>query len=112
MDIIKNYGNYIKKNINDNHEKSWKLICTGISANKLRTNIIPNKKYAKGNRKLEHLIIKMTEDAFCNTDKAVWCNVFAPVEIFQVFGLKTFSIESIASFFSGLYCEDAFIDYA
>lgn len=112
MDFIKNYGNYIKKNINDNHEKSWKLICTGISANKLRTNIIPNKKYAKGNRKLEHLIIKMTEDAFCNTDKAVWCNVFAPVEIFQAFGLKTFSIESIASFFSGLYCEDAFIDYA
>ena len=112
MDIIKSYGNYIKKNINDNPEKSWNLICTGLSANKLKANIIPNKNYAKGNRKLEQLIMKLSVDAFSNPDKSVWCNVFAPVEIFQAFGLKTFSIESIAGFFSGLCCEDVFIDYA
>ena len=112
MDIIKNYGKYIKKNINDNPQKSWDLICTGIAANKVKTNLIPSKKYSKGNQKLEHLIMKMSTDAFYNLDKAVWCNIFAPVEIFQAFGLKAFSIETIAGFFSGMHCEDAFIDYA
>ena len=29
------------------------------------------KKYAKGNRKLEHLIMKMSTEAFYNPDKAV-----------------------------------------
>ena len=112
MDIVKSYGNYIKKNIKDNPEKSWNLICTGLSANKIRTNFIPNKNYSKGNKKLEQLIMKMTVDAFSNPDKAVWCNLFAPVEIFQAFGLNTFSIESVSGFSSGLSCEDVFIDYA
>lgn len=112
MDIVKSYGNYIKKNIKDNPEKSWNLICTGLSANKIRTNFIPNKNYSKGNKKLEQLIMKMTVDAFSNPDKAVWCNLYSPVEIFQAFGLNTFSIESISGFSSGLSCEDVFIDYA
>ena len=72
MDIIKNYGNYIKKNINDNPQKSWDLICTGIAANKVKTNLIPSKKYSKGNQKLEHLIMKMSTDAFYNLDGAIY----------------------------------------
>lgn len=112
MDLIKLYGNYVRKQISNNPEKSWNLIRTGISANGIRTGIIPNKKLPKGNQKLDNLVMKMTSEAFNNLDKYVWCNIFTPVEILQCFDLKVMSMESYASFLSGLYCEDYCIDYA
>lgn len=112
MDIIKTYGSYIKKNMNDNPNKSWDLIRAGIAANGIKSNIIPSKKYSKGNRRLDYLIMKMSTDAFYNLDKYIWCNIFAPVEIFQCFDLKALSIETFAGFLSGMHCEDSFIDYA
>ena len=58
MDIIKTYGSYIKKNMKDNPSRSWDLIRAGIAANGIKSNIIPSKKYSKGNKRLDYLIMK------------------------------------------------------
>lgn len=112
MDLIKLYGNYIRKNMGSNPEKSWNLIRTGIAANGIRTKFMPDKKLPKGYQKLEQLVMKKTSQSFNNPDKYVWCNIFTPVEILQCFDLHVMSIESYSSFLSGLYCEDFCIDYA
>ena len=60
MDLIKLYGNYIRKNMGSNPEKSWNLIRTGIAANGIRTKFMPDKKLPKGYQKLEQLVMKKT----------------------------------------------------
>lgn len=55
---------------------------------------------------------KNTLHALEYPESTVWCNLFAPVEIFQCFGLSALSMECLSSFLSGFTCEDYFIDRA
>lgn len=112
MNVIQTYGKFIKKTVQEKPERSWKMIQVGIRANQFKTGLLPNKSLAHGYQKLEHLVMQMTTKALKHPETYVWGNIFAPVELFQCFGLNSVSIECFASFLSGMQCEDYFIDYA
>lgn len=111
MDIIKNYGNIIKKNI-ITPSKALKLVKLGLSMENIRVNKFKDKNLPKAFQYLNKICLKFILDPLKNPQKSCWTNLFSPCEILHSFNINPLSIEAMSSFFSGLMCEDAFINYA
>lgn len=112
MNIVKTYGNYIKKYAGTHPAVSHKMIDIGLHLEQFRTEHFAEKTMPKAYQKLNTLGVKNTLHALEYPESTVWCNLFAPVEIFQCFGLSALSMECLSSFLSGFTCEDYFIDRA
>ena len=112
MNAIKTYGNYIKKYAEPHPAVSRKMINIGLHLEQFRTEHFAAKEMPEAYRKLNTLGVKNTLFALEHPDQTVWSNLFAPVEIFQCFGLNALSMECLSSFLSGFTCEDYFIDRA
>lgn len=112
MDIIKEYGKYIKKNVEENPKKALNLIKLGLKAETLRIAAASDKRMPKAYKKLNGIVVNETFDALKNPGSCAWVNIFTPVEILQCFNLNCISIECFSSFLSGFKIEDYFIDYA
>lgn len=112
MNVIKTYGNYIKKYAEPHPEFSRRMIDIGLRLEQFRTEHFAAKEMPEAYQKLNTLAVKNTRFALEHPDQTVWSNLFAPVEIFQCFGLNALSMECLSSFLSGFTCEDYFIDRA
>ena len=106
MNIVKTYGNYIKKYAGTHPAVSRKMIDIGLHLEQFRTEHFAEKTMPKAYQKLNTLGVKNTLHALEYPESTVWCNLFAPVEIFQCFGLSALSMECLSSFLSGFTCED------
>lgn len=102
MNIVKTYGNYIKKYAGTHPAVSRKMIDIGLHLEQFRTEHFAEKTMPKAYQKLNTLGVKNTLHALEYPESTVWCNLFAPVEIFQCFGLSALSMECLSSFLSGL----------
>ena len=98
MNAIKTYGNYIKKYAEPHPAVSRKMIDIGLHLEQFRTEHFAAKEMPKAYRKLNTLGVKNTLSALEHPDQTVWSNLFAPVEIFQCFGLNALSMECLSSF--------------
>ncbi|BCN31143.1 2-hydroxyacyl-CoA dehydratase subunit D [Anaeromicropila herbilytica] len=112
MQIIKKYGEQIKKNVDANPKKALNMIKLGLDYENIRTKVFPDKGLPRAYQKLNHMAVNSTLKALKCPEKSVWTNIFTPVEIIQCFGLNPISLECLSSFISGFQCEDYFIDYA
>ncbi|MFA9375450.1 MAG: 2-hydroxyacyl-CoA dehydratase family protein [Lachnotalea sp.] len=112
MEVVKKYGEHIKKNIDDNPKKALNMIKLGLDLEKIRIKAKPEKGLPKAYQKLNSMAVKSTLKALQHPEKTVWTNIFSPVEILQCFGLEPLSLECFSSFISGFHCEDYFMDYA
>ena len=101
MNIVKTYGNYIKKYAGTHPAVSRKMIDIGLHLEQFRTEHFAEKTMPKAYQKLNTLGVKNTLHALEYPESTVWCNLFAPVEIFQCFGLSALSMECLSSFLSG-----------
>lgn len=111
MDIIKSYGNIIKKEIN-NPKLSRNLIKAGLSLEGLRVSKFKDKTLQESYRYLNDISLKYMLEPLMNPNKSVFVNLFAPCEILQVFDLYPILVEAYSSFMSGLMCQEGFIDSA
>lgn len=112
MEIVKKYGEHIKKSADENPKKVLKMIERGLDFEKIRIKTMPDQKLPKAYQKLNSMAVKSTLHALQHPEKTVLTNIFAPVELLQCFGLQSLSLECFSSFVSGLQCEDYFMDYA
>lgn len=112
MEIVKKYGEEMKKRANTKPETVLSMMKLGMKAEGLRTKYLADKDLPKAYRYLNHLAVKKTEEALEHPEQSAWTNIFAPVEILQCFNLIPVSIECLSSFISGFKCEDYFMDYA
>lgn len=87
-------------------ERARKLIRLGLKEEVLRHGLLPDKGMPKAYTRLNQLALKSVLSALEHPEKTVWTNIFAPVELFQCFGLSSISMECLSSFFSGFTVED------
>lgn len=111
MDIIKSYGNLIKKQIN-NPKLSRNLIKAGLSLEGVRVSKFKDKTRQSSYGYLNEISLKFMLEPLKNPQKSVFVNLFAPCEILQVFDMYPVLVEAYSSFMSGLMCEEGFIDSA
>ena len=81
MNIVKTYGNYIKKYAGTHPAVSHKMIDIGLHLEQFRTEHFAEKTMPKAYQKLNTLGVKNTLHALEYPESTVWCNLFAPVEI-------------------------------
>lgn len=112
MDVIKVYGNIIKKNMVKKPSTSLGMIKLGLSYEYNRLSKFPEKGIPQAYARLNTLCLKLLLDSLKDPDRSAWVNLFAPTEILHSFGINPLSIEAFSSFMSGFKCEDFFIDSA
>lgn len=112
MDIVRAYGNLIKKQAPDHPEAALRIIKLGFALEGFRTKYLANRDIPPAWRALNHYAVGEVRRALRHPDRTVWANLFAPVEILQCFGVHTLSIEMLSSFLSGMGTEDYFLDFA
>lgn len=111
MDIVKKYGDIIKKSINT-PETSLNLIKTGLSFEKFRLSKFGNKTLPKSLQYLNKTCVQYVLEPLQNPDNSALVNLFAPAEILHAMNIYPLFVEAFSSFLSGFNCEDYFIDYA
>lgn len=111
MDLVKSYGKYIKRNI-DNPSKVFKLLKIGFSLEKFLVSKFKNSNISPSLNYLNELCIDFMLKPLKFPQNSALVTIFSPVEILHVFGINPFLIEGFSSFLSGTQCEDIFIDYA
>lgn len=112
MDLVKSYGNLIKKYTAENPTLALNMIKFGLFCECNKPNSFNNKSIPKAYMNLHNLCVKSTYNTLNNPQDSAWVNIFAPVEILHSFDINPFCIESFSCFMSGFKCEDYFIDYA
>ncbi|MCY6960154.1 2-hydroxyacyl-CoA dehydratase subunit D [Clostridium brassicae] len=111
MDIVKRYGNLIKKSMY-NPQTALNLIKTGLSLEKLRVSKFRDKHLPPSLQYLNKICIQYILEPLRNPNNCGLVNLFAPTEILHAMGIYPLFIEAFSSFLSGFTCEDYFIDYA
>ncbi|MCD7982128.1 MAG: 2-hydroxyacyl-CoA dehydratase family protein [Clostridiales bacterium] len=112
MDIVRAYGNLIKKQAPERPNAALRIIKLGFALESFRTKHLANRDIPAAWRTLNHYAVGEVRKALRHPDRTVWANLFAPVEILQCFGVHTLSIEMLSSFLSGMGTEDYFMDFA
>ena len=112
MNIAKSYGNMVRRNLSDNPEKAARQIRNGLHLESFRVAHFSDKRMPEAYRYLNKMADKFVADALDHPETCAWTNIFAPTELLQTFGLNCVSMECLASFLSGFYLEDYFIDAA
>ncbi|MEY8763593.1 MULTISPECIES: 2-hydroxyacyl-CoA dehydratase subunit D [Clostridium] len=111
MDLIKTYGKYIKKNIN-NPSKTLNLLKFGFSFEKFLVSRFKDKKIPPSLNYLNELCVDFILTPLKNPLNSAFVTIFSPVEILYAMDMNPLLIEGFSSFLSGTQCEDAFIDCA
>lgn len=112
MELVKKYGDHIKKKLDKNPKKAMNMIKLGLDLESFKIKALPEKGLPKAYQQLNSMAVKSTLNALQHPEKTIWTNIFAPVEILQCFGLQPLSMECFSSFISGFQCEDYFMDDA
>jgi len=112
MNIAKTYGSIVRRRLGSNPQKAGKLIRTGLHLEGFRVRRLQGKEMPKAYRYLNYKSLKLVADALDHPETYAWTNIFAPVELLRSFGLTCVSMECLASYLSGFYLEDYFIDRA
>lgn len=111
MDLVKDYGNIIKKYI-DNPEKTLKLIKFGLSMEEFRVTKFPDKNAPPSLQYLNQICLNFILEPLRHPESYAWVNLFCPTEILHAFNISPMVVEAFSSFSSGLKCEDCLIDCA
>jgi len=113
MDLIKFYSKLIKKNLHNNSpNNTYKLIKLGAYLQYIKWSKFPDDSIPKSLQYLNKTMFKYIYEPLKYPKQSAYVNLFAPTEILHSFGIFPMFVEAIATFFSGLYCEDLFIDAA
>ena len=112
MEIIRTYGNIIKKYAPDHPLAAFRMIKAGLALEQFRSRNLADKKLPGAYQYLNTYAVGEVLEALKHPETSVWANIFAPVELLQCFGLHSLSIECLSSFLSGFTIEDHFLDYA
>lgn len=106
------YGNAVRKLIPEKPEKAGVLIRAGLHLESFRCAHFADKRMPKAYRFLNSKAVGVVGDALDHPETYAWTNIFAPTELMQTFGLTCVSMECLASYLSGFWLEDYFIDRA
>lgn len=112
MDLIKTYGNIIKKTAPTNPDRAFKMIKAGLYYERFRTGHLMDKRIPKAYQYWNHFAIDNVLQALKHPEKTAWVNIFSPVELLQCFDLYCLSAEAMSSYLSGFKIEDSLIDFA
>lgn len=112
MDLIKKYGDLIKKEGETDPEKALDLIRFGLRFKNFTEKHIGTKGLPAPYETLFMSTVRSVLRALGKPERSVWSNIFGPFEIFQCFDLQGVSVEALATFLSGFGIEDYFIDRA
>lgn len=112
MEVIRTYGNIIKKYALEHPVAAFRMIKAGLTLEQFRTKHLADKRMPGAYQYLNTYAVGEVLNALRHPETSVWANIFAPVELLQCFGLHSLSIESLSSFLSGFTIEDYFMDYA
>lgn len=112
MNIAKAYGDTVRSMLPGHPEKAAALIRRGLRLEEFRVKHFSDKRMPEAYKYLNRMSDKFVADALCDPERCAWTNIFAPTELLQAFGLSSLSMECLASFLSGFYLEDYFIDIA
>ncbi len=112
MDIIKTYGNIIKKTAQNNPDRAFSMIKLGLYYERFRTGHMMDKRIPKAYQYWNNFAIDNVLQALKRPEQTAWVNLFSPVEILQCFDLYCLSAEAMSSYLSGFKIEDSLIDFA
>ena len=112
MNVIKTYGDIIKKYAPNHPTAAFRMIKAGLALEQFRSKHLADKKLPGAYRYLNSYALGEVLAALRHPETSVWANIFAPVEILQCFGVHSLSIECLSSFLSGFTIENYFLDYA
>lgn len=112
MDLIKTYGNIIKKTAASNADRAFKMIKLGLYYERFRTAHLLDKRIPKAYQYWNNFAIDNVLQALKHPEKTAWVNIFSPVELLQCFDLYCLSAEAMSSYLSGFKIEDSLIDFA
>ncbi len=112
MGLVTTYGNLIKRTAPNHPRAACRMILAGLALEKFRAGHLADKKIPAAYKYLNTYALDEVRHAIHEPERAVWANLFAPVEILQCFDVHTLSIECLSSFLSGFTIEDYFLDYA
>ena len=101
MEIIRTYGNIIKKYAPDHPLAAFRMIKAGLALEQFRSRNLADKKLPGAYQYLNTYAVGEVLEALKHPETSVWANIFAPVELLQCFGLHSLSIECLSSFLSG-----------
>lgn len=112
MDIIKKYGNILKKIAPKHPTAAFRMILFGLIYERTRCRHFADKRLPGAYQYLNTYAVNDVLASLRHPKQSVWANIFSPVEILQCFDVHTLSIECLSSFLSGFTIEDYFLDYA
>lgn len=112
MNVAKVYGDAVRRKIPDRPERAGELIRTGLHLESFRCAHFADRRMPKAYRFLNSKAVGVVGDALSHPESYAWTNIFAPAELMQTFGLTCVSMECLASYLSGFWLEDCFIDRA
>lgn len=112
MDIIKKYGDVIRRKAESEPEKALRMFRLGFGLEYQKASKLADRSLPKGYREVYRSAVKKTGEILAHPSESVWTNIFGPVEIFQSFDLNSTSMEMLSGFMSGFRTEDYFIDRA
>ena len=112
MNVAKTYGGAVRGLIPKKPEAAGALIRAGLHLESFRCAHFAEKRMPKAYRFLNSKAVGVVGDALDHPESYAWTNIFAPTELMQTFGLTCVSMECLASYLSGFWLEDYFIDLA
>ena len=112
MDIVRAYGNVIRRTIDPHPAVTRRLIDAGLFYEANRARYFSDRRMPKAYVKLNTLAVGMIRQAMTHPKTTAWTNLFTPVELLQCFDLNCLSAEAVSSFLSGFTIEDHFINRA
>lgn len=112
MEVIKTYGNIIKKYAPEHPVAACRMIKAGLVLERFRSKHLADKRLPGAYRYLNTYAVNEVLTALRSPRQSVWANIFAPVEILQCFDVRVLSIECLSSFLSGFTIENYFLDFA
>ena len=107
MEVIRTYGNIIKKYAPDHPLAAFRMIKAGLALEQFRSRHLADKRLPGAYQYLNTYAVGEVLEALKHPETSVWANIFAPVELLQCFDLHSLSIECLSSFLSGFTIEDA-----
>ena len=112
MDIIKTYGNIIKKTAQTHPDRAFKMIKFGLYYERFRTKHLMDKRIPAAYQYWNNYAIDNVLQALKHPEQTAWVNIFTPVEVLACFDLYCLSAEAMSSYLSGFKIEDSLIDFA
>ena len=112
MDIVRTYGNLIRRQIGPHPVAARRMIDLGLIYEWNRGLFFSDRRLPRAYRELNTLAVGLMKEGLRHPERTAWTNLFTPVEILQSFGLNCLSVEAVSSFLSGFTIEDHFIDRA